>query len=198
MIHPHTELRFVSDEIGYGVFATQPIPRGTIIWVQDPLDREIAPDEVARLDPALLERASRYCYRNRFGHYVLCWDHTRYMNHSFNTNCVATPYRLELAVRDIAAGEELTSDYGTLNIVEPFEPLDEGHFRKVVHPDDLANHHAHWDALLAAAFPCIGTVQQPLRSLVSAATWETCLGIAAGREPMRSIRECYHVPSACL
>jgi hypothetical protein len=29
VIHPDTELRFVSDEIGYGVFATALIPRGT-------------------------------------------------------------------------------------------------------------------------------------------------------------------------
>ena len=159
--------------------------------MQDPLDREIPPDEVASLHPDLLERASRYCYRNRFGHYVLCWDHTRYMNHSFNANCVTTPYHLELAVRDIAAGEELTSDYGTLNIVEPFEPVDEGHWRKIVHPDDLANHHAHWDALLAEAFPCVDAVDQPLRGLLDSAVWEICLRIGTGRESMRSIRECH-------
>ena len=28
MIHPHTQLRFVSPAIGYGMFATRPIPAG--------------------------------------------------------------------------------------------------------------------------------------------------------------------------
>lgn len=35
MIHPDTELRFINPEIGYGVFATQFIPRGTITWVRE-------------------------------------------------------------------------------------------------------------------------------------------------------------------
>ena len=34
MIHPDTELRFISDEVGYGVFATALIGRGTITWVR--------------------------------------------------------------------------------------------------------------------------------------------------------------------
>ena len=32
MIHPDTELRFISPEIGFGVFATKLIPQGTITW----------------------------------------------------------------------------------------------------------------------------------------------------------------------
>jgi hypothetical protein len=37
MIHPWTELRFINDSIGYGVFATQFIPKGTIVWALDDL-----------------------------------------------------------------------------------------------------------------------------------------------------------------
>jgi hypothetical protein len=195
VIHPHTELRYIDDAIGFGVFATQPIPCGTILWVRDPLDRELTPDELDLLHPDLLDRAGKYCYRNSHGHYLLCWDHTRYVNHSFNPNGVTTPYHFELAVRDIAAGEELTNDYGTLNIIEPFEAFDEGHHRIVVYPDDLANYHAEWDALLAAAYPLIHAVDQPLRFLVSESTWKTCLGIAGGRTSPRSILDCYHASS---
>ena len=39
MIHPDTELRYVNDAIGYGVFATRHIPCGTITWVRDHLDQ---------------------------------------------------------------------------------------------------------------------------------------------------------------
>jgi len=35
MIHPDTEVRFINDEIGYGVVAKKLIPKGTITWVQD-------------------------------------------------------------------------------------------------------------------------------------------------------------------
>lgn len=195
MIHPHTQLCYIDDAIGFGVFATVPIPRGTIVWVRDPLDREMTPDELDTLHPGLLERASKYCYRNAHGHYILCWDHTRYVNHSFKPNCVATPYHFEIAVRDIAAGEQITNDYGTLNIIEPFEAFDEGHHRTVIYPDDLAKYHTEWDALLVAAFPDIGTVEQPLRFLVGDEIWKECLRIADGSESMRSILDCYHAPA---
>lgn len=191
MIHPDTELRYVSPEIGHGVFATRPIPKGAIVWVQDPLDRVISPEEMSGLDPMLWERASTYCYRDREGRFVMSWDHNRYINHSFNPNCMMTPYGLELAVRDIQPDEQLTEDYGTLNILEPFEPIDEGQARKRVLPDDLLDHHPEWDAKLAAAFPLLPQVEQPLRPLVPDDVWQTCLCIAAGDEPLLSIRNCH-------
>lgn len=194
MIHPHTKIRFVNDEIGHGVFATEFIPKGTIVWAQDPLDREITPAEMAQLGPSLRERVLTYCYRNRAGHYVLSWDHNRFINHSFNPNCMMTPYRIELAVRDIQPGDELTDDYGTLNILEPFEPVDEGHVRKTVQPDDLVRHHPDWDKKLAAAFRHLRHVDQPLRDFIAAEKWTTCQRISAGEESMASILDCYHHP----
>lgn len=50
MIHPKTELRFISKEVGYGVFATDFIPAGTITWVLDKLDREFLPEEFFAMD----------------------------------------------------------------------------------------------------------------------------------------------------
>ena len=161
-----------------------------MVWVQDPLDREIAPEEMAQLEPGLRERALCYCYRNRAGRFVLSWDHNRYVNHSFSPTCIMTPYGLELAVRDIHPGEEMTNDYGTLNIIEPFEPVDEGHARKSVQPDDLARHHPEWDRRLQEACAAIAAVEQPLRPLISGDIWQTCLRMADGKEPMRSIRDC--------
>jgi len=38
MIHPHTEVRVVSPEIGLGVFATKFIPKGTIMYVIDEME----------------------------------------------------------------------------------------------------------------------------------------------------------------
>lgn len=194
MIHPHTELRFINDEIGHGVFATHFIPKGTVVWAQDPLDRVITPMEMEKLDPVLRNHAMTYCYRNRDGHFLLSWDHNRYVNHSFTPNCMMTPYHLELAVQDIQPGDQLTDDYGTLNILDPFEPVDEGHARKMVHPDDLERHHPDWDAKLAAAFAHLQHVDQPLRDLLAEEIWEICLRISEGKEKMASILGCYHNP----
>src|SRR5437667_9311451 len=47
MIHPDTELRLVSERVGYGVFSTRLIPRGTITWTIDELDRRFEPAAVA-------------------------------------------------------------------------------------------------------------------------------------------------------
>jgi hypothetical protein len=49
MLHKSTELRFVNSEVGYGVFATELIPKGTIIAFHDPLDVEVKPEMFASL-----------------------------------------------------------------------------------------------------------------------------------------------------
>ena len=50
MIHPSTELRLVSPHVGYGVFASRHIPKGSLVYVQDPLDIKITPQQYQRLD----------------------------------------------------------------------------------------------------------------------------------------------------
>lgn len=82
VIHPHTELRPADARVGYGVFATHLIPRGTITWVHDFLDQTFSPDDVARLAPLHREALERYAYIEPTGAYVLCWDHARYNNHA--------------------------------------------------------------------------------------------------------------------
>ncbi|MEQ9167294.1 MAG: SET domain-containing protein-lysine N-methyltransferase, partial [Fulvivirga sp.] len=71
MIHPKTELRFINDEIGYGVVATDFIPAGTITWVLDKLDREFSPLEVEGMDQLYKDILEVYSYRNRAGNYIL-------------------------------------------------------------------------------------------------------------------------------
>ena len=87
MIHPDTELRFVSDEIGYGVFATAPIPRGTIVWVRDALDRLFRSDEIEQLPPFYRAIVEKYTYVDAESMCVLCWDLAKYVNHSCRPNC---------------------------------------------------------------------------------------------------------------
>ena len=45
MIHPSTEIRYIDDVVGLGVFATTRLAKGTITYVWDPLEIEILPDD---------------------------------------------------------------------------------------------------------------------------------------------------------
>lgn len=185
MMHPDTELRYINDEIGYGVFATKLIPKGTIVWVQDDLDQVLDPAFVEKLDPLRKQDVQKYSFKNQFGKYILCWDKARFVNHSFHATCVATMYDLELAARDILPGEELTDDYGTLNLDEPFDCLPEpGTSRSRVMPDDLLRYYRQWDEIAAAAFERFNQVEQPLLHLVRPKHLQTIRGIT---EQQRSL-----------
>ncbi len=193
MIHPNTELRFISPLKGYGVVATQFIPKGTITWVQDRLDRIFTQTEVAQLEPMYQDILNTYTFRNKEGEYVLCWDNARFVNHSYNSSCMSTAYDFEIAIRDIHPGEELTDDYGYLNVTEPFaaEPED-GTDRSMVLPDDLLRLHPIWDEKIQEAFPYIKTVDQPLWGVISPEIKKQIHSIIEeGKEPA-SILECYY------
>lgn len=195
MIHPSTELRFINNEIGYGVVATEFIPKGTITWVLDKLDREFTGFELMEFEESYQQILSKYCFRNNAGKFVLCWDNGRFVNHSFRSNCLSTAYDFELAVRDIHPGEELTDDYGCLNLTEPFRARDEGSRRKNVYPNDLVKYHKAWDKKLLAAFKHITRVDQPLLEILPPPTWETCVRISRGEEQMASIIGNYFDPA---
>jgi hypothetical protein len=193
MIHPHTELRFINEKIGYGVVALKPIPQGTVTWVLDKLDRSFTPEQVHAMDQLYQQVLDKYTYRNAEGNHILCWDNARFVNHSSHANCITTAYEFEIAVRDIAAGEELTDDYGYLNLDEPFEVEPEpGSSRNVVYPDDLLRYYPEWDEKLLVAFPKILQVSQPLFQLLDKALQEKVTSIAQGKIKMDSILNCYY------
>ena len=89
MIHPDTDLRYVNDVIGYGVFATRPIPRGTITWVRDNLDQAFSTDQILRMAEPYKQILAKYGYTDRHGATILCWDHARFMNHSCEASCLS-------------------------------------------------------------------------------------------------------------
>ncbi|REE24386.1 hypothetical protein DFQ09_104157 [Winogradskyella pacifica] len=193
MIHPKTELKFINKEIGYGVVATEFIPAGTITWVLDQLDRDFSPEAFNAMDPIYKTILDTYSYRNNKGNFVLCWDNGRFVNHSFNSNCFTTAYDFEIAIRDIHPGEQLTDDYGYLNITEPFEGVDEGTERRVVYPDDLLNFHKIWDQQILNVFGKIPFNEQPLRVLIKDDLWNKIERIASGKEEMDSILNNYYI-----
>ena len=167
MIHPDSELRFVSQTIGYGLFATTLIPKGTFTWVRDDLDQIVDASVAARLPPLLADLLKKYSYLEPRGR-VLCWDHGRFVNHSCAPNCRSTGFDLEIAVRDIHPGEELTDDYGSLNVDYDFEcRCGAAACRRIIRAQDMTRFADAWDREAADAFRLAGSVDQPLGSLLT-------------------------------
>lgn len=192
MIHPHTELKFISNDVGYGVVATKFIPAGTITWVLDKLDREFSLLEIQSMEPVYQAILDIYTFRNNKGSFILCWDHGRYVNHSFNSNCLTTAYDFEIAIRDIYPGEQLTDDYGYLNITHPFRGVEEGTKRKIVYPDDLLKYYKVWDNKIKKVFNRIIRLEQPLRPIISTETWNEIESIIVGKTQIDSILSNYY------
>ena len=57
MLHPNTEVRRIDSEIGFGVFASGFIPKGTVTWGRDELEIAVTPD------PLVVGRGLRRCAR---------------------------------------------------------------------------------------------------------------------------------------
>lgn len=107
---------------GTGLFAAEPIPAGTPTWRFTPgIDLSIHPDAVKQFTDVARDWFLMYAYLDiRTGLYVLCADDARFMNHSETPN-VGGDYEQEpvfgvdVALQDIAVGEELTCDYRTFD-----------------------------------------------------------------------------------
>jgi hypothetical protein len=178
--------------VGYGVVATEFIPKGTITWVFDKLDRVFTPAEFESMEGVYKDLLCNYTFRNNQGNYVLCWDHGRYVNHSFKSNCLSTAYDFEIAIKDIQPGEQLTDDYGYLNIIEPFRAIDEGTKRKTVYPDDLLRYSKVWDKKITGVFGKIPNLNQPLKELIPENTWNEILMVCEQKKAIESIFNNYY------
>ena len=102
---------------GLGLFAVEAVARGTPIWrFEVGFDREFSPDQFAALPPLARQHLRWFAFPNlQSGNWVISGDLSIFMNHSRTPNTGALPDAplpvTTLALRDIAAGEELTCDY---------------------------------------------------------------------------------------
>ena len=97
---------------GVGLFATMRIPAGERIWAFDPaVDWRLSGDDLAAFPEPWLSLLRQWCYEETDGVYVLCGDNAKFMNHSFEPNCLDEPPEATITLRDIQPGEELTCDY---------------------------------------------------------------------------------------
>ncbi len=163
MIHPDTYLRRIDEHTGSGVFASRPIPRGTVVWLHDALDQVIAPEQLDALPPVLRRQVDRYAYVDGLGRRILCWDHGRYMNHSCDPSTTSIGTLMEIARRDIDVDEELTCEYGLDFVVEGFAcTCGAPACRGGLMPTDAPSVWRRWDEEGAAAMRWAMTVAQPV------------------------------------
>lgn len=97
---------------GFGLFADQLIPAGTITWQYDQgFDPSFSVEQFKALPDFTQEYILIHGY---FDHdkevYILCADNQAYINHSNDPNIKSTP-DADIAIRDIEPGEELVCNY---------------------------------------------------------------------------------------
>lgn len=167
MIHPHTKLVEIRDVSGVGIVATKLIPKGTITWCRDDLDIALSARELRKLPDAMHSSFLKHAYLSESGTYILNWDDGRYQNHSCDpTSCLLPGLDCEIALRDIAVGEQITSDYATYNLDHGFDcfcgcPA----CRSKVLPADKAVRVKALSLEVMAALACFDSVSQPLAIL---------------------------------
>lgn len=168
MIHPHIRIQHVNDEMGYGVFATQFIPKGTIVYAKDCLEIEINETDFKKYAPELKEQIEKYSYRDERGIRVISWDLGKYVNHCCDCNTLSTGYGFDVAIRDINEGDEMTCDYAMLNVNEDMSLLcSRPGCRGMLKPSDFELCYMKWDEKIKPALALLFSVKQPLISFVS-------------------------------
>jgi SET domain-containing protein len=117
MMMVESELR-ASAIHGIGVFVTQPVKAGDLIWRFDSrIDRVFADEELGDMPPQLQHFLRTYSTLHReLNLWVLCGDNGRHFNHSDtpNTRSLGIAFGDDVAAEDIEPGAELTSDYRTI------------------------------------------------------------------------------------
>jgi SET domain-containing protein len=99
---------------GVGIFATDPIVAGTAIWTLDErFDQLFHPSDLDAMNDLQRSFIERYGYPHmtRAGLTVVEFDNGRFMNHAEEPNTDFTDPNIGWAIRDIAAGDEITCDY---------------------------------------------------------------------------------------
>lgn len=190
MIHPDTEVRKIDDHIGAGVYATKLIPRGSITWALDLLDHVLTPKQAMDMPSAYHPIIDRYAFRDENGNHVLCWDNGRFVNHSCESTSLPLGAIGEIAIRDILPGEQITSDYVTLNLTSELTcRCGAPRCRGVMKPADLPRYVAEIDAAIKETAAFIARVPQPVLEFMVPRLQARFEAVATGKAPVPSCRE---------
>lgn len=113
MIHPDTYVK--NTHKGLGLFTKRPFKRGEILWIIDDVDVKIPLAEYQNFDPLLKKKLNIYSYLDYGNRAIVPWDEGKYVNHSCAPNSTGLLQfdNISIALRDIAAEEEIVEDYNS-------------------------------------------------------------------------------------
>jgi hypothetical protein len=158
--------------VGYGVFATAFIPKGTIVYIKDDMELVFKPDDPRRHDPLYKDIIEKYSYTEPNGNLVLSWDIAKFVNHCCNCNIISTGYRFEIAIRDIQAGEEITDEYGLFNSGWELDLVcTKPGCRMKLTPKDIEENYKKWDAVIKSSLENFTAIDQPLLKFMKEKTY---------------------------
>lgn len=189
MIYPETEVRYINNIVGYGVFTNVDLPQGTIVYVEDLLEIKLALDDPRLQDPAYQPLIRKYSFIEPDGTRIISWDYAKHVNHSCEANSLSTSFGFEIAVRDIRAGEEITDDYGMFNLGYDLAcQCDSPRCRKLVTRADFSTQVEGWDEHVRRSLLLIPRVHQPLEQFLSLEIREQLGKYLRGEIPYDSVR----------
>jgi hypothetical protein len=106
---------------GLGVFAAENIRAGTLVWKFIPNIDAVIEERIFNSYPDSVQSYLRkYAYFDKkLLKYIICGDDARFVNHSTDPNTVGIypsnfegyMYGIDVAIKDINIGEEITCDY---------------------------------------------------------------------------------------
>lgn len=192
MLHPHTEVRRIDNEIGFGVFASAMIPKGSVTWCKDELEITVNQARLDQMTKFYQDLVVHFCFRDPQGNYVLCWDFARYMNHSCDSNITCIGTICDIAKRDIQAGEQLTCDYSLHNLPDDFTcSCGTPTCRSVIRAADLPKLAPAIDAKVKEVITCMNHVPQLVYEMMLPADLQRVEAIVAGKLPIPSAMDNY-------
>lgn len=184
MMHPRAKRTTIDDGIGDGLVVDEPIPAGTLVWVEDEDDEVLTRRKLEQLSTCDRERWGLLGWATTDYDVVMCGDLARYVNHSCDPNTLCFGQRAMIATRDVAAGEELTEDYLFLNRIYRFTcrcgaPRCRGQVNVTGPARDAIFQRG--DRLLSSLAPRLFDVPQPLMHCLSAEERRWLVAFAAGQ-----------------
>jgi Proteins containing SET domain len=106
---------------GTGIVALRDIPMGTAVWWPCPRCVVFPPDRQSHTPDAVLRWVAEYGYRRADGAWITPCSGASFFNHSCDASVLSEGLSVGIAVRDIARGEEVTSDYREFRYEDSWE-----------------------------------------------------------------------------
>jgi hypothetical protein len=178
---------------GKGLFATRPLPAGTVVWHPCRQCRVWGPAEVESLPEDEYRTVDELGYWLTKSRLLLPCLNACWMNHSCRPATLDFGLDFGVTVRDIAPGEEITLDYRTFMSDPAWTVVcncQQENCQRLITPSEGldATLRADWKARLMKVLPLVTAVPQELNDSLSACS-SSYRRLLAGSNPQEVLEE---------